>query len=127
MNDEGINDSAILLLSIGEEQAAEVFKYLTPSEVQRLGQAMAKLNNVSRDKVDTVLDRFHSEAEQNSSVGSNSDEYIRSVLTKALGEDKANMLLDRILQAWPTLSRTNIRRSSPRSSPISNATRPLRS
>jgi flagellar motor switch protein FliG len=98
MNDEGINDSAILLLSIGEEQAAEVFKYLTPSEVQRLGQAMAKLNNVSRDKVDTVLDRFHSEAEQNSSVGSNSDEYIRSVLTKALGEDKANMLLDRILQ-----------------------------
>jgi flagellar motor switch protein FliG len=98
MNEAGINDGAILLMSIGEEQAAEVFKFLSPGEVQRLGQAMAKLSNLTRERVDSVLDRFRLEAEQNSSVGSDSDAYVRSVLTKALGQDKATILIDRILQ-----------------------------
>ncbi len=98
MNEEGIQDSAILLLAIGEEQAAEVFKFLSPSEVQKLGQVMAQLNNVTNERLDNVLERFTTEAEQNSSLGANSDEYIRTVLVKALGEDKANLLLDRILQ-----------------------------
>lgn len=98
MNEEGIEESAILLLSLGEEEAAEVFKYLAPSEVQKLGQAMAKLGSVTRTKVDVVLERFRSQAEQHSSFGMDSDEYIRSVLTKALGVEKANLLLDRILQ-----------------------------
>jgi len=98
MNEEGIQASAILMLSIGEEAASEVFKYLAPSEVQRLGQAMAKLSGVTRDKIDEVLEKFRSHAEQHSSLGMDSDEYIRTTLIKALGEDKANLLLDRILQ-----------------------------
>jgi flagellar motor switch protein FliG len=59
---------------------------------------MAKLSGVSRDKVENVLSRFRTEAASNSSLGMNSDEYIRNVLTKALGADKAGLLLDRILQ-----------------------------
>jgi flagellar motor switch protein FliG len=98
MDEEGLHDSAILLLSIGEEEAAEVFKYLAPGEVQKLGQTMAKLSGVSREKVEEVLDRFRTEAATNSTLGNNSDEYIRNVLTKALGADKAGLLLDRILQ-----------------------------
>ena len=98
MNDEGIESSAILLLSIGEEEAAGVFKYLAPSEVQKLGQAMAKLGNVTREKIDAVLGRFRGEAEQQTSLGLNSDDYIRGVLNKALGAEKADLLLDRILQ-----------------------------
>lgn len=98
MNEAGLIDSAILLLSLGEEEAAEVFRFLAPNEVQKIGQTMARLGSVTRDKIDAVLERFHIEVEQHSSLGMNSDEYIRSVLTKALGKDKASLLLDRILQ-----------------------------
>jgi flagellar motor switch protein FliG len=98
MSDAGVEDSAILLMSLGQEEAAEVFKYLTPKEAQKLGAAMAKTKNVSRDKVEEVINRFHDEADESSTIGMDSDEYIRGVLTKALGEDKARFLLDRILQ-----------------------------
>jgi flagellar motor switch protein FliG len=98
MNDEGIESSAILLLSIGEDEAAEVFKHLAPSEVQKLGQAMGKLGSVTREKIDRIVTRFRGEAEQQSSLGMDSDEYIRGVVTKALGKDKANLLLDQILR-----------------------------
>ncbi len=98
MNDDGIQQSAILLLSIGEEAASEVFKYLAPSEVQKLGQAMASLGGVNREQIEEVLNKFRAQAEEHTSLGMDSDDYIRSVLTKALGEDKANLLLDRILQ-----------------------------
>jgi flagellar motor switch protein FliG len=87
VNEEGIESSAILLLSIGEEEAAGVFKYLAPSEVQKLGQAMANLGNVTRDKIDGVLNRFRGEAAQQTSLGMDSDDYIRGVLTKALGTE----------------------------------------
>ena len=98
MSDVGVEDSAILLMSLGQEEAAEVFKFLSPKEAQKLGAAMAKLKNVSRDKVDQVLVRFQDEADEQAPIGLDSDEYIRGVLTKALGEDKARFLLDRILQ-----------------------------
>ena len=98
MSDAGVDDGAILLMTLGQEEAAEVFKYLSPKEAQKLGAAMAKIKNVSRDKVDAVINKFHDEADESSTIGMDSDEYIRGVLNKALGEDKARFLLDRILQ-----------------------------
>lgn len=98
MNDEGVMNSAILLLSLGEEEAAEVFKHLAPKEVQKLGEAMTKLSNISREKINEVLLRFQGEAGEQTSIGGDSDKYIRSVITKALGDDKANLMLNRILQ-----------------------------
>jgi flagellar motor switch protein FliG len=97
MDDAGLQDSAVLLLSLGEERAAEVFKYLSPKEVQKLGATMARLKSVTRDKVEAVLARFHKAATEQTSFGNDSDEYIRNVLTNALGHDKAKILLDRIL------------------------------
>jgi len=93
-----MNQAAILLLSLGESEAAEVFKYLSPKEVQGIGQIMAKTKNVTRDKVDAVLGTFCQDAEMQTSVGGNGDEFVRSVLNKALGTEKANLLLDRMLQ-----------------------------
>lgn len=98
MASEGIQKSAILLMSLGEDAAAEVLKYLAPREVQKLGAAMANLKQVSREKIDGVLSDFQSIAEEKTALGMASDEYIRSVLIKALGTDKAAALLDRILQ-----------------------------
>ena len=98
MDDQGIEDAAIFLMSLGEEEASQVFKHLAPKEVQRLGETIARLKTVSRDKVEEVLVRFDIVAETQSTLVADTDEYVRSVLRKALGEDKANLLLDRILQ-----------------------------
>ncbi|MFC7094195.1 flagellar motor switch protein FliG [Jeongeupia naejangsanensis] len=84
-------------MTLGEEAAVEVFKYLGPKEVQRLGFAMANMENVQREEVNTALDDFVTSTESRANLGA-ADEYIRSVLTKALGSDKAANLLDRILQ-----------------------------
>ena len=99
---DGLTSSAILLLSIGEEQAAEVFKHLSPKEVQKVGQAMARLENVTKEQVEAVMENFASEAGQQVSLSANSDEYVRNVISKALGDDKANLLIDRIVQVRDT-------------------------
>jgi flagellar motor switch protein FliG len=98
VSEDGVTRSAILLMSIGEEEAVEVFKHLGPKEVQKLGQAMAKLSNVTREQVAEVLREFRVEAEQQAPMAAGTDQYIRSVLTRALGNEKASALIDRILQ-----------------------------
>lgn len=98
MNSQGTESAAILLMSLGEEEASEVFKHLAPKEVQALGETIAKLKVIRRAQIDEVLDRFDEVAETHSTLVTDTDEYVRSVLRKALGEDKANLLLDRILQ-----------------------------
>lgn len=102
MSDTGVDDGAILLMSLGEEEAAEVFKHLPPKEAQKVGAAMARLKNVTREKIDGVLERFLEQANGQTTIGLDSDDYIRGVLNKALGEDKAKLLLDRILQGQET-------------------------
>ena len=97
MNDNGIQKAAILMLALGESEAAEVMKFLGPREVLKLGAAMATMKAVQHGQVVDVLEAFRAQTELNSTVGLDSDEYIRQVLTKALGDDKASVLLSRIL------------------------------
>ncbi|GAB7562344.1 flagellar motor switch protein FliG [Methylobacillus methanolivorans] len=98
MSDNGVVKSAVLMLALGEDEAAEVMKYLGPREVQKLGTAMASMKSIGHEQVESVLVSFLDEADKNTAIGLDSDEYIRSVLTKALGDDKASGLLNRILQ-----------------------------
>jgi len=98
MDDEGIENAAILLMSLGEEHASEVFKHLAPKEVQRMGETIARMKSVSHDKLDQVLDKFRQVTGERSMLVGDNDEYVRAVLKRALGDDKANLLLDRILQ-----------------------------
>jgi len=100
--EEGLKKSAILLLTLGEEEAAEVFKYLNPKEVQKLGTAMATLGGTTKEMIAGVLNEFCETTRERTSLGMASDDYIRSVLTKALGGDKAAGLLDRILKGGDT-------------------------
>ena len=97
MDEKGVEDAAILLMSIGEEEASEVFKHLSPKEVQSVGEAIAKMKSIPRERVESVLGKFAETASEQSMLVSNNDEYVKSVLRKALGEDKANLLIDRIL------------------------------
>jgi len=98
MDDEGVENAAILLMSLGEEEAAEVFKHLAPKEVQKLGETIAKLKVIPRERVNTVLDKFTEIAGDQSMLVSDTDEYVKAVLRRALGDEKANLLIDRILQ-----------------------------
>jgi flagellar motor switch protein FliG len=102
MDDQGLERSAILLMTLGEEAAAEVFKHLSPKEVQKIGEMMTRLRTVPREKIGQVLELFQSEASANGSIVADTDEYVKSVLRKALGEEKAGLLINRILQGSDT-------------------------
>ena len=98
MDDAGVEDAAILLMSLGEEEAAEVFKHLAPKEVQRLGETIAKLKTVPRERFENAVERFAKLSRSEHMLVPDSDQYVRAVLHRALGEEKAELLLDRILQ-----------------------------
>ena len=98
MTEDGLQDAAILLMSLGELEASEVFKHLSPKEVQKLGEAIAKTKSISRERADGVVEKFTDIAASHSLLVADSGDYVRSVLKRALGDDKAAMLIDRILQ-----------------------------
>ncbi len=98
MSDAGVMKSAILLLSLGEDEAAEVLKYLGPREVEKIGAAMAGLSSVSREQIDAAIDSFHESTSDRNGLHVDSSEYVRSVLVKALGDDKAVHVINRILK-----------------------------
>ncbi len=92
----GTERAAILLLTLGEQEAAQVLKHMGAKEVQRVGAAMAKLSGVSRDEVHEVVTEFNTSVETQTSVGVGTDEFLRRVLVDALGQDKATSIIDRI-------------------------------
>lgn len=97
MSEVGVKKAAILMLALGQDEAAEVMKFLEPREVHKLGIAMSAMKSVSNESLETVLNDFRLETESSNSLGVDSDDYIRNVLTKALGDVKAGSLLNRIL------------------------------
>jgi len=102
VDDQGLENAAILLMSLGEEEAAGIFKHLTPKEVQGLGETIQRLKSIPRERVDNVLELFTNVAAAQSMLVSDTDEYVKSVLRRALGDDKANLLIDRIMQGGDT-------------------------
>ncbi|ODS22707.1 flagellar motor switch protein FliG [Candidatus Endobugula sertula] len=92
-----VDQAAILLMTLGEADAAEVLKHMGPKEVQRVGAAMSHLSNIEQDQVHSVLANFMEQVRHLTGLGVGADNYIRSMLVTALGEDKANGLIDRIL------------------------------
>jgi flagellar motor switch protein FliG len=93
----GARRAAILLLTLGEQDAAEVLKHLSARDVQAVGTAMATLTNVSREQVEQVLNHLNDDMGRQTSLGVGTEEYIRKMLVSALGETKAGSLIDRIL------------------------------
>lgn len=93
----GVERASILLLALGESDAAAILKHMGPKEVQELGMAMAGLDNVTTTQMEAVMEKFVASLETQTALGLNSDEYIRNVLNDALGADKASGMIDRIL------------------------------
>lgn len=95
----GARRSAILLLCLDEDSAAEVFRHLSTREVTEISREMAGLDQISHEEMRQVLDEFHDEAQQFAALNLHSSDHIRSVLTKALGTERASGLIDDILEA----------------------------
>jgi flagellar motor switch protein FliG len=95
----GIDRVAVLLMAIGEEYAAEIFKHLEPRELHTVGSTMANLANINRDQVSEILQVFNEQVENQTSMGVGSHDYIRAVLIRALGRDKAKNIMENILDA----------------------------
>ncbi|HHO67451.1 MAG TPA: flagellar motor switch protein FliG [Gammaproteobacteria bacterium] len=93
----GTDRAAVLLLTLGEENAAQVLRHMGPKEVQKVGTAMANMSNIGRDQVNAVLEQFSESVQEQTALGVGSEDYIRTVMIEALGEDKAKGLMDRIL------------------------------
>jgi len=92
------NDAAaMLLLSLGEADAAQILKHMGPKEVQRVGTAMAQLKDITQDQVEGVMVDFLESVGKQTGMGIGTDDYIKNMLTEALGKDKADSLIDRIL------------------------------
>lgn len=89
--------AAMLLLSLGEADAAQILKHMGPKEVQRVGSAMAALKDITQDQVESVMVDFLESVGKQTGMGIGTDQYIKNMLTEALGQDKADSLIDRIL------------------------------
>ena len=109
-----VDKAAILLLSLGEADAAQVLRHMGPKEVQRVGVAMAQMRNVHREQVEQVMSEFVEIVGDQTCLGVGSDSYIRKMLTSALGEDKANGLIDRILLGGNTSGLDSLKWMEPR-------------
>jgi flagellar motor switch protein FliG len=94
---DGIERAAILLLSMGEANAAEILKHLEPRQVQKVGMVMSTMSSVSKVKMQSVFTDFIDAIEDQTSLNVDSEEYLRSILIGALGEEKATPFIDRIL------------------------------
>lgn len=93
----GAQHAAVLLMTLGENEASDVLRHMTPKEVQRLGLAMAALKDVSKEQAETVLNVFVTAVEEQTSLAIGTQDYIRKVLVNAFGEARAGALIERIL------------------------------
>ncbi|MGE0189029.1 MAG: flagellar motor switch protein FliG [Steroidobacteraceae bacterium] len=110
----GAERAAILLMSLGEAEAAQVLKHMGAKAVQKIGSAMAQMENISRDEVSMVIGGFTEELENQTSLGIGNDDYIRKVLVGALGDDKASAVVDRILLGRNTKGLESLKWMEPR-------------
>lgn len=92
----GSCQAAILLMALGEEEAAGILQHMKPAEVQALGEAMSAINGVSQKQIGETLDQFVKCVRNESSLGMESANYFKSTLTRALGKDKATSVLARM-------------------------------
>ena len=99
LDEAGLEDSAILLMSLGEEEAAAVFRHLSPREVQSLGATIARMTSVPKDRLDKVLAKFTNIAQSRSPLVADTSNYVKNVLKKALAKDNPAAVAG-IVRGW---------------------------
>ncbi len=96
MNREGMERSAVLLLALGEEAAAQVLRQLSPMEVSGLGRVMREIGPLPRERVQAVVGEYEDEASRQTGFGADPDQFLDAALTRAVGDERARVLLSQI-------------------------------
>ena len=94
----GVRGSAIILLNLDSDSAAEVMKLMTPADVQEVSQEMARIGQFNHDELKAVLDQFMSDAEQQAIMSLDTNVHLREMLVKALGSERAENILEEITE-----------------------------
>ena len=110
----GAEKSAILLLSLSEQDAASIIRHLEPKQVQRVGGVMASMSDLSQEKVSAVHRHFLEDIQKYTGIGMDSEDFVRNTLIAALGEDKANNLVDQILMGTGSRGLDSLKWMDPR-------------
>jgi flagellar motor switch protein FliG len=97
-----VENAAILLMSLGEDHAAQILRHMEPKEVQLIGTAMSTLQNINKEQMDGALSGFMEDIHDETGLTMGSDRYIKKLLVQALGKDKANSVIERILMGGNT-------------------------
>jgi len=97
-----VENAAILLMSLGEDHAAQILRHMDPKEVQMIGTAMSTLQNINKEQMDGALSGFMEDIQDETGLTMGSDRYIKKLLVQALGKDKANSVIERILMGGNT-------------------------
>ncbi len=92
----GPQRAAVLLMVLGEGSATKIFQQLDPREVQLVGQAMSSMPRLTQKEIETIVESFIHELEDESGLSLGASDYMRNVLSSALGADKAEGILERI-------------------------------
>jgi len=92
----GADKAAILLLFLGPDVTSKVFDHLEDDDIKKIGQSMAGLGHVSRPVIDTVVNEFSAMTDPASGFFSQGEEFVMKILEKALGPQKAEVLLQEI-------------------------------
>ncbi|WP_033792009.1 flagellar motor switch protein FliG [Pantoea septica] len=94
-----LEKSAILMLTLGEERAADVFKHLNTHEVTQISGSMVTMSGFTHEQLSKVLEDFKRDSDEFAALNINTNDYLRSVLVKALGEERASSLLEDLLES----------------------------
>jgi len=97
-----VENAAILLMSLGEDHAAQILRHMEPKEVQMIGSAMSTLENINKEQMDSALSGFMEDVQDETGLTMGSDQYIKKLLIQALGKDKASSVIERILMGGNT-------------------------
>lgn len=109
-----VENAAILLMSLGEDHAAQILRHMEPKEVQRIGTAMSTLKNINKEQMDGALSGFLEDAQDETGLTMGADQYIRKLLVQALGKEKANSVIERILMGGNTSGLDTLKWMEPR-------------
>ena len=109
-----VEGAAILLMSLGEGHAAQIMRHMNAREVQHIGAAMSQIENINKEQVKTVLEGFLEDAKDETGLTVDADRYIKAMLTKALGPDRANSVIERILMGGNTTGLDTLKWMEPR-------------
>lgn len=102
-------DAAILLMLLADDQAAQIVEELSPREIEMLGKAMVALNEVGSDEAEGALNRFVESARNYSSMRVDGTERARTVITRALGDDRGDAVMAKLAPAGPSAQITPLK------------------